>query len=194
MLLKDVSSLDSKIEDVDVRVIDFGKYINMVKYKNPKDSLTWTGTLGYASPELYAIQHYRPSTDTIGKLTTTLIGMEMARKMLYTDGKVDENKVEEFHQACEVYALSVTAFEVLFGELPTMSQKILSYTADEALGFFGLTETRDTNYTNEDKQTLFQKAEAEGIPDDFMKLIWRGFNPDPTERPSMNDFATFGLK
>ncbi|MBA2728692.1 MAG: protein kinase [Parachlamydiaceae bacterium] len=193
MLLNDVSGSDSKISDVDVRVIDFGNYINMAKHKNPKESLTWKGTIGYAAPELIAIQLYRLASGTIGNRNSTLMGIEMARKMLYSNGKVDKRKIENFHQACEVYALSVTAFEVLFGVLPKMALKVRECSMDEALGFAGLIETRDSNYTEEDRQRLYQEAEEKGIPLDLMELIWRGFGPDPTERPSMNDFATYGL-
>lgn len=50
---------ESQISDVNVRVIDFGIHRNLKKYDNLKNSLAWSGTLNYASPELVALQSYQ---------------------------------------------------------------------------------------------------------------------------------------
>jgi len=186
MLLRKVSASKGKTSDIQVRLIDFGNHINLEKYEDPKYSLTWSGTYGYAAPELIALQGYKPPSDTIGKPDTSTIGLVMARKMLYTNGKIDDEKIEGFHRAVEVYAFSVSAFETLFAELPKMAMKVIE--AGAMAMYHGQIETRDTNYPEPERVNLFEEAKENGVSDDLMALVWQGLSPDPTERPPIEDF------
>ena len=59
MFKEPVDKPNSQPSDVKVKVIDFGTHLDMRKSAdNPKDALTWSGTLGYAAPEQVALQSY----------------------------------------------------------------------------------------------------------------------------------------
>lgn len=183
--------------DVDVKLIDMGTH-HRLREGDPLDLSTALEILKvkttphYAAPELAGIRDAIQSDGTIGSsqvdYTTLNPGLLRARELLYTNGKIDPDKVRQFILTAEIYATSVSAYEMLMGELPPPLIKILESCRGDAAA---VTNTIISKVSQLDKSSfpdaipseILDKAKRRGVPEELIRLVWLGLNVDPAKRP-----------
>lgn len=195
-------------EDVDVKLIDMGTHQRLDAHEklalpSALEMLKVKTTPHYAAPEIAGIRDVIQSNGTIGssQVDYSLVnpGLLRARELLYTDGKIDPGKIRQFILGAEIYAASVSAYEMLMGELPPPLAKILESCRGDAAA---VTNTIISKVSQLDKSSfpdavpteIVDRAKKRGVPLDLLRLIWLGLNVDPAKRPqSLTAFVSTSI-
>lgn len=181
--------------DVAVTLIDMGTHQRLSEHEKPTlltviEMLNVKTTPHYAAPEIAGLRDVIQSNGTIGhaQVDYSILnpGLLRAREILYTDGKIDPDKVRQFILRSEIYATSVSAYEMLMGELPPHLAKILESCRGDAAAVTHTIISKVSQLNNlpdEVPLEILDKAKSRGVPEDLMRRIWLGLNVDPAKRP-----------
>lgn len=192
MFVEKVTSLDN----VEVKLIDMGTYLSLkeneaIDLPAALEILRVKTTPYYAAPEMAGIRNAINGDGTIGSsqvdYTNLNPGLMRARQLLYTRGKIDPAKVRQFILSAEIYAASVSAYEMLMGELPPPLKDLQESSRGGDAG--AMTDNIISKVAQFGKEldalppSTLEKARLRGVPEDLIKLVWRGLNADPAKRP-----------
>lgn len=201
-----------------VKIIDWGTHINFNPSINEYNEefvqrvLRSLGTSFYNSPERLAAA----CLEADGRIQILGSAADIARRALYAEGisKIDPYKLELFAKKAECYAVCMTLYQIMVGELPEYIQHLLfqnrnlspineaelnkvhlrSIQRPQELPENAILKSMGQTQLSFEKLEDVRCTEAYHKVKFYLELLWQGLSFNPDERPPLEilrDYQSF---